>query len=138
MHLCGCVERGSGLAARGPLLLLAGGVLALAWTRHHTTFIENVYPNIVFGNVLPLLGALILTRVPGHPIGLIFLACGLVCAATLPGHSVCWVALDGHHGLPLGVPVAWVSSWPWALGFLPLVTIGVLLFPDAAVHVGQH
>ena len=121
------------LAACGPLLLLAGGVLALSVDPaplSSTTFIENVYPNIVFGSVLPLLGALILTRVPGHPIGLIFLACGLVCAATLPVYSYGRVALYGHHGLPLGVPVAWVSSWLWALGFLPLVTIGVLLFPD--------
>src|SRR6478735_11766660 len=121
------------LAACGPLLLFVGGVVALSEGRTSvsaTTFIENIYPNIVFGCGLPLLGALILTLRPGHPIGRIFLVCGLVCAATLPVYAYGRLALYGHPGLPLGLPVAWVSSWLWALGFLPLVTIGVLLFPD--------
>ena len=36
-----------------------------------------------------------------------------------------------HPGaLPGALWAGWVSSWVWTLGFLPLATLGILLFPD--------
>ena len=122
------------LAACGPLLLLiagVGAVLGATESPSWSVFVQNIYPNIVFGCGLPLLGALILTRLPRHPIGRLFLLCGLASALTLPIYGYARLALYDHPGqLPLGVAAAWVSAWLWTLGFMPLVTIGALLFPD--------
>ena len=120
------------LAACGPLLLalftvelaVFGGMHPL----HGETGFENTYPNIVFGMLAPPLGALILSRLPRHPIGWVFMGCGLASALTLAVYPY------AHAGLPRGLPgalaAAWVSEWIWGLGLIPLVTIGVLLFPD--------
>ena len=51
-------------------------------------------------------------------------------ALTITFYGYARLALYGDVELPLGVAVAWVSNWEWALGVLPLVTVGVLLFPD--------
>jgi hypothetical protein len=32
--------------------------------------------------------------------------------------------------VPLGVTVAWVSDWVWTTGAIPLLSFGLLLFPD--------
>ena len=36
----------------------------------------------------------------------------------------------GARDLPGALAAAWVSEWVWGLGLIPLVTLGVLLFPD--------
>jgi signal transduction histidine kinase len=122
------------LAACGPLALAAAGLgaavngmPAMGWSE----FAQNIYPNIVFGAVVPLLGALILSRLPRHPIGWLYVGCGVAAAATLPVYGYARLALYDQPGqLPLGVAAAWVSAWLWTLGFIPLVNIGILLFPD--------
>ncbi len=89
---------------------------------------QNTYPNVVFGILAPPLGALVLSRLPRHPVGWVFLGCGLASALTLAVYPY------AHAGLPRDLPgalvAAWVSEWIWGLGLIPLVTIGVLLFPD--------
>ena len=122
------------LAWCGPLLMLAAGALYLGVDRTSLpdqggsgTF-ENIYPNVVFGALVPLLGALILSRLPTHAVGWLFLSCGLASALTLAVYPVADVAHAHHPGL--GVAAAWVSEWIWGLGLIPLVTLGVLLFPD--------
>ena len=120
------------LAWCGPLLLVAFGVLLVRAGRTLPSDVhdfENIYPNLVFGSVVPLLGALILGRLPGHAVGRLFLACGLASALTLAVYPYAWLGLGPAH-LPGALGAAWVSEWIWGLGFTPLVTIGVLLFPD--------
>jgi two-component system NarL family sensor kinase len=119
------------LAGCGPMLLVLFAIeLALAPDLHPfgAADFENTYPNVVFGSVVPLLGALILTRVPRHPIGWIFLVCGLASAVTLAVYPYADAGLE--HDLPGALAAAWVSEWVWGLGLIPLVTLGVLLFPD--------
>jgi len=122
------------LAWCGPLLLL---VFALVVWRMDRSILpadngsggfENIYPNVVFGAVVPLLGVLILSRLPRHPIGWLFVVCGLGSAVTLAVYPVAELAL-AHH-LAAGAAAAWVSEWVWGLGLIPLVTLAVLLFPD--------
>lgn len=64
------------------------------------------------------LGAFVLRRLPGHPIGRLMLLTG--ATAIVAAQSVCWSA---------AVPVAWLSQWSWwpPLALIPVV---LLLMPD--------
>jgi signal transduction histidine kinase len=94
-------------------------------------FVGNVYPNIVFGLAFPVVGALILARLPGHRLGWLYCLCGLACALTLAAFSYAWRGLVDRPGsLPGAVAAAWVSSWIWVCGASGLITFGVLWYPD--------
>lgn len=120
------------LAWCGPLLLVVFVALAAYGRPSLHPFdshdFENTYPNLVFGSTLPVLGALVLTRLPRHRIGWVFLVCGLASALTMALYP--YASLGMERGWPLALAGAWVSEWIWGLGLIPLVTIGVLLFPD--------
>lgn len=120
------------LAVCGPLLLMAYIAVSIVTGQPviipDTEGFQDVYPNLVFGALVPLLGALVLARVPRHPIGWLFLVCGLASAVTLVIYPAAQVGLQ--HQLPGGLAAAWVSEWIWGFGLIPLVTLGVLLFPD--------
>jgi hypothetical protein len=80
---------------------------------------------------LPIVGAAIARQQPRHPIAWIFIGSGL--GAGLERFSYEY----GHYALvtkpssvPLGVAMAWVSEWMWTTGAIPLLTFGLLLFPD--------
>lgn len=112
--------------------LQAATFLAQALTRMPGDFsLQNLYPNIVFGLLLPALGALVLVRLGHHPIGWLFVGCGLASTLALAVYGYAEYGLVVHPGsLPLALAAGWVSSWIWTLGFSPLVTVMVLLFPD--------
>lgn len=114
------------------LALQAGTAVATVVTRMPGDFsLVNVYPNVVFGVLLPALGALVVQRLGHHPIGWLFLGCGTASTLALAVYSYAEYGLVMHPGsLPLAVVAGWVSSWIWTLGFSPLVTVVVLLFPD--------
>jgi signal transduction histidine kinase len=119
------------LAALGPLLLVASAVVTFAGGLPRHFEFTNVYPNLVFGTLLPAIGVLIVSRLPRHPIGWLFTACGLASAITVAVYTYAEYGLVVHPGsLPGALAAGWVSSWVWAFGFAPLVTFGVLLFPD--------
>jgi signal transduction histidine kinase len=95
------------------------------------TFLETDYANIVFGLMFPAVGALILSRVPGHRLGWLYCLCGLATAITLASYAYAQRGLvDAPGSLPGALAAAWVSSWVWMCGFSPLLTLGVLGFPD--------
>ncbi len=119
------------LALTGPLVLAVTFALARSHGLTDRVQLDNVYPNLVFGALLPPLGALILSRLPGHPIGRLFLGCGIASDLTIAVYGYAQYGLVEHPGsLPGALLAGWVSSYVWALGFAPLVTLGVLLFPD--------
>lgn len=94
-------------------------------------FIENDFANLVFAVAFPLVGALILSRIPGHRLGLLYCLSGLACSITLASYSYAQRGLVARPGsLPGAVAAGWLSSWVWMLGFSPLLTFGVLGFPD--------
>ncbi|MGN6132321.1 MAG: hypothetical protein ACTHOK_18435, partial [Nocardioidaceae bacterium] len=80
-------------ACLGPVLLVAAVVLDSRMPEPGSGTVSEVYPNFVLGTMVPLLGALILSRRPGHPIGRLFLCCGLASAFTL------WVYGYAQYGL---------------------------------------
>ena len=94
-------------------------------------FAENMYPNIVFGLAFPVAGALILSRLPGNRLGWLYCLCGLASSVTLASYAYAQRGLVDRPGsLPGALAAGWVSSWIWVCGFSPLVTFGVLWFPD--------
>lgn len=108
-------------------------VVATGWglaTEQLPVDATNVYPNVVFGLLFPVVGALVLSR-RRHPLGWLFCLSGLACAVTLAAYVHAQQGLVTAPGsLPGALAAGWVSSWVWACGLIPLVTFGVLLFPD--------
>lgn len=94
-------------------------------------FLETDYGNIVFGLLFPAVGAVILTRVPGHRLGWLYCVCGSACALSLASYTYAQRGLVELPGsLPGALAAGWVSSWIWICGFSPLITFGLLYFPD--------
>lgn len=112
------------------LLLAAAGALRVAGDLPNDHLVAEILPNAVLALVLPLLGSAVLVQLPGHLLGRLWVATGVAGAVTLAVHSYAEVATAPGSGLPLAVPAAWVSSWVWVLGSTPLLTVGLLLFPD--------
>ena len=76
------------------------------------------------------MGALLTRRRPGHPVGWIFAAAGLVAAVDFATFEYALAAVVGHRGLPAGEYVGWVQLWIW-VPFIALITVYLfLLFPD--------
>jgi len=113
------------------VLLAATGTLALAVPVPSDHVISEVLPNVVLALILPLLGALVLSQLPRHPLGRLWTLTGVAGAMTLAVHTYARLGIEVRPGLvPFAIGAAWVSSWLWVLGFTPLLTLGVLLFPD--------
>ncbi len=122
------------LAALGPIMLAGSVAGTLAGGLPIQFDLDNVYPNLIVAAFLPLLGALVLSRLARHPIGWLFLCCGLASGLSMVVYDYAEYGLVLHPGsLPLALAAGWVSSWIWTLGFAPLVTVAVLLFPDGSL-----
>ncbi len=94
-------------------------------------FLETEYGNVVFALLFPVAGAVLLARGSRHRLGLLYCLCGLACSVTLAAGAYAQQGLVDRPGsLPGALAAGWVSSWVWMCGFVPLVTFGVLGFPD--------
>ena len=94
-------------------------------------FVGDAYASLVFALAFPAVGAVILSRLPGHRLGWLYCLCGCAASITLASYSYAQQGLVDRPGsLPGALAAGWVSSWVWILGFAPLVTFGVLWFPD--------
>ena len=81
---------------------------------------------VCFGGV----GVLLTWRRPGHPVGWIFAAAGLVEAVDFATFEYGLAASAGRPHLPAAGYVGWVQLWLW-VPFVALVTVYLfLLFPD--------
>jgi hypothetical protein len=86
---------------------------------------------VPLGAGLPIVGAAIARHQHRHPIGWILLGSGLGAGLTKFTIEYAEYALVTKPGIPpLGVAAAWVSDWVWTTGALPLLSFGLLLFPD--------
>ncbi|HEV7647680.1 MAG TPA: histidine kinase [Actinophytocola sp.] len=77
-----------------------------------------------------LLGAFIVTRFPGNPIGWLFLAGAITRALSVAAQAWCVRALVTAPGsLPGGVFASWLQAWVWlpSIATAPMI---VVLFPD--------
>ena len=79
-----------------------------------------------FGGV----GALLTRRRPGHPVGWILAAAGMLAAVDFASFEYALAAVVGHRDLPAGEYVGWLQQWIW-VPFVTLITVYLpLLFPD--------
>ena len=79
----------------------------------------------------PVVGAAIARQQPRHPIAWIFLGSGLGAGIETLTYEYAHYALVTKPGtVPLGVAAAWVSDWVWTTGAIPVLSFGLLLFPD--------
>ncbi len=77
-----------------------------------------------------LVGALLTRRRPGHPVGWIFAAAGMLAAVDFASFEYALAAVVGHRDLPAGDYVGWLQLWIW-VPFVALITVYLpLLFPD--------
>jgi hypothetical protein len=79
-----------------------------------------------FGGV----GAVLAMRRPGHPVGWIFAAAGMLAAVDFASFEYALAGVVGHRDLPAGEYVGWLQLWVW-VPFVALITVYLpLLFPD--------
>ncbi len=83
-------------------------------------------PALSFGTV----GALIAARRPGHRVGPIFLAAGVMNALQLLVGSYARFGTIRPGSLPWIELVAWVGEWIWVVSVVLSIGYAVLLFPD--------
>src|ERR687893_1546138 len=77
-----------------------------------------------------VIGAIIASRLPNHPIGWICCAIGLIAAVDhFAGEYAVFALLAQPHPLPGGRAMLWLQGWFWML-FVGLIVFLLLLFPN--------
>lgn len=118
-------------------LLLA----AVLWERRTRTGVLDqveMLANVPLSLGFALVGALIVSRRPGNRLGWLYLGCATAMALTLFLFQYAWFGLVTRPGaVPGALAAAWMSSWIWALGFAPLFSVGLLLYPDARLPTAR-
>jgi signal transduction histidine kinase len=91
-------------------------------------FFDPVAPAVAL--TAPAVGAVLAQRRPSDPSGWLLCAGGLVGLAFF-AEQYALFALVVHPGLlPAGTWMAWLGSWVWIPGLVPLTTVLLLVFPD--------
>lgn len=98
---------------------------------------ESTALTVVFGTAMmafPIVGALIVSRHPGHPIGWLFLAAGLANAllSLFFGYGSYSLAVDPPR-LPGGVVASWLADVIWLPSVAISTTFLFLLFPSGSL-----
>ena len=76
-------------------------------------------------------GALILSRHPRHRLGWLYAGSATAMATAMFVFPYAWYGLVTAPGrLPGALAVGWVSAWIWTLGAAPVMTFGLLFYPD--------
>lgn len=119
-----------GVAAVGIAAAIIG--LVLASTR---PTVENLVQGHLIGDaaiaiVASLVGALLLGRIPGQPVGVLFSAVGLA-----DGIALLASGLQSAH--PVDVVLLWAAEWTWRPG-LGLLALLPLLVPAGATARGER
>jgi len=104
------------------IAVIAGAVIEGRWT--------NLPVPLVLAATCTAVGALIVTRTTGNPVGWLLSGFGVQL-----GLSVLALSL-AHTGGPLALWAAWVESSLWTVGFVFLVVVLPLIFPDGRIPQG--
>ena len=86
---------------------------------------------VIFALTFPLVGWVVLRRVPTNLAGWVYLAVGFWQALNLFSDRYSTLAYQVASGnLPLAPELSWIALWAWVPGFTLFATLGILLFPD--------
>jgi hypothetical protein len=112
-------------------VLLAVSAVLLAALNDAGTVVDKIANAVITAIPYPVVGALILSRTSGNPIGWVFCAVGLFQGLNAFGDEYGRYALLTNPGsLPGGFEMGWVSFWTWMPSLALLVTFLLLLFPN--------
>ena len=111
-------------------VLLAASAVLLAALNDRGTVVEKIANAVVVSIPYPVVGALILSRTSGNPIGWVFCAVGLLQGLNVFGDEYGHYALLTNPGsIPGGFEMGWVAFWTWMPSLALLLTFVLLLFP---------
>lgn len=91
-------------------------------------FFDPVGPLVAL--TAPALGAVLASRRPSDPVGWLLCGCGWLAVAFFAEQYAVYSLVSHPGSLPAGTWMAWLGSWAWMPGLLPLPTLLVLYFPD--------
>jgi hypothetical protein len=112
-------------------VLLAVSAVLLAALNDHGTLVDKIANAVITSIPYPVVGALILSRTSGNPIGWLFCAVGLFQGLNAFGDEYGRYALVTDPGsLPGGFEMGWLAFWTWMPSLALLVTFLLLLFPN--------
>jgi hypothetical protein len=92
--------------------------------------IETMLGVILFSLAFPVLGWVILRRLPTHRLGWIYLAIGFFEALTVFATAYSAQAYHENGNLPFAAELSWLAFWGWVPAFTLFSTLGIILFPD--------
>ena len=125
------MPRLAALLAGLAVVLLALGIVLQAANGPLPGLTDESWTLVPLAIGFPAVGAVIAKRQPTHPIAWIFLGSGLGAGLAAFAYPYAKYALVTRpDAVPLGLAVAWVSDWVWTTGGIPLLSFGLLLFPD--------
>jgi MFS family permease len=120
-----------GLAAVGPLLIVAGIALGVAGTDH---YLHDKSPlSATLGVAFAVVGALIASRESRNPIGWVFLAASVATGLSAVTNAYAAYWLEGNGSATLGKAAAVYASAGWMPFILLPTTFVLLLFPNGEV-----
>lgn len=94
-------------------------------------FFDPVTP--VVAATAPVIGAVIVSRRPADPVGWLLSTTCLVAVAFSAEQYAVYALVTDPGSLPGGSWMAWLGSWLWMVGTLPLTTLLLLLFPTGTL-----
>lgn len=113
-----------------PAALITLGLLLYVQNRTApgtSQFFDPVAPAVAM--TAPAIGALMVDRRPRDPTGWLFCAGGLAAVSFFAEQYAVFTLMTRPGSLPGGAWMAWLGSWTWIPGLLPLTTLVLLLFP---------
>jgi signal transduction histidine kinase len=97
---------------------------------NRSAIVQNAFFVAIFLSMAAI-GALVASRRPDNAIGWLLLWTTLAIGTGFVTDEYAKYTLETNPGtFPGGVWAAWISSWSWTVGIIPLVTFLLLLFPD--------
>ncbi len=116
-------------------LLIEAGAIALPIAVASRTPIPpldgNTLGGYALGATFPIVGWVIASRRPANAIGWIFLAIGISQALAQLTQAYGFASYGpGTTPLPLAAEASWVGVWAWMPGYVLLLSLSVLLFPN--------
>lgn len=92
-------------------------------------FFDPVLPAVAL--TAPAVGSVLATRRPRDPAGWLLCAGGLAAVAFVAEQYAVYALVTDPGSLPAAPLMAWIGSWAWIPGLLPLTSLLLLIVPSA-------